>query len=75
MNIEVFVVTVNRTLGVDEIDLKILRNVLKDPGISYHKIADEIDVSPIAVLSRVQKLEKEHIIKYYSAMLDHEKLG
>jgi DNA-binding Lrp family transcriptional regulator len=62
-------------LELDEIDLKILRKVLKDARMSYRKIADEIDVSPPTVLSRVQKLEKEHIIKSYSAILDHEKLG
>ncbi|MFY9566010.1 MAG: Lrp/AsnC family transcriptional regulator [Nitrososphaeraceae archaeon] len=60
---------------LDEIDLKILRRVLKDARMSYRKIADEIDVSPPTVLSRVQKLEKDKIIKSYSAVLDHEKLG
>jgi AsnC-type helix-turn-helix domain len=33
-------------LILDEIDLKILRRVLKDARMSYRKIADEIDVSP-----------------------------
>jgi DNA-binding Lrp family transcriptional regulator len=60
---------------LDEIDLKILRQVLKDARMSYRKIADEIDVSPPTVLSRVQKLEKDKIIKSYRAMIDHEKLG
>jgi DNA-binding Lrp family transcriptional regulator len=32
-------------------------------------------VSPPTVLSRVEKLEKNHIITSYSAILDHEKLG
>jgi Lrp/AsnC family leucine-responsive transcriptional regulator len=50
-------------LALDEIDLKILRQVLKDARMSYRKIADEIDVSPPTVLSRVQKLEKDKIIK------------
>jgi DNA-binding Lrp family transcriptional regulator len=63
------------TLDLDEIDSKILRQVLKDARMSYRKIADEIDMSPPTVLSRVQKLEKEKIIKSYSALVDHEKLG
>ena len=49
--------------------------MLKDARMSYRKIADEIGVSPPTVLSRVQKLEKDKIIKSYSAVLDHEKLG
>jgi DNA-binding Lrp family transcriptional regulator len=51
---------------LDETDLKILRRVLKDARMSYRRIADEIDVSPPTVLSRVQKLERDRIIKSYS---------
>jgi DNA-binding Lrp family transcriptional regulator len=58
-------------LALDEIDFKILRQVLKDARMSYRKIADEIDVSPPTVLSRVQKLEKDKIIKFYHAVIDH----
>jgi DNA-binding Lrp family transcriptional regulator len=60
---------------LDEIDLRILGSILKDARKSYRKIADDINVSPPTVLSRVQKLEKRRIIKSYSAVLDHEKLG
>ena len=62
-------------MSLDEIDLRILGSILKDARKSYRKIADEINVSPPTVLSRVQKLEKGRIIKSYSAVLDHEKLG
>lgn len=62
-------------MSLDEIDLRILGSILKDARKSYRKIADDINVSPPTVLSRVQKLEKGHIIKSYSAVLDHEKLG
>jgi DNA-binding Lrp family transcriptional regulator len=43
--------------------------------LSYRKIAEEIGVSPPTVLTRMQRLESNHIIKSYSAVLDHEKLG
>ena len=62
-------------MSLDEIDLRILGSILKDARKSYRKIADDINVSPPTVLSRVQKLEKGGIIKSYSAVLDHEKLG
>ena len=62
-------------MSLDEIDLRILGSILKDARKSYRKIADDINVSPPTVLSRVQKLENGHIIKSYSAVLDHEKLG
>lgn len=62
-------------MSLDEIDLRILGSILKDARKSYRKIADDINVSPPTVLSRVQKLEKGRIIKSYSAVLDHEKLS
>ncbi|HEY9386153.1 MAG TPA: Lrp/AsnC family transcriptional regulator [Nitrososphaeraceae archaeon] len=62
-------------MALDEIDIKILRKVLGDARMSYRKIAEEIYVSAPTVLNRIQKLEQQHIIKYYSAILDHEKLG
>jgi DNA-binding Lrp family transcriptional regulator len=62
-------------VSLDEIDLRILGSILKDARKSYRKIADDINVSPPTVLSRVQKLEKGRVIKSYSAVLDHEKLG
>ena len=62
-------------MSLDEIDLRILDSILKDARKSYRKIADDINVSPPTVLSRVQKLEKGRVIKSYSAVLDHEKLG
>lgn len=60
---------------MDETDVKILMRLLYDARISYRKLAEEIGVSPPTVLARVDKLEKGGIIKSYSAMLDHEKLG
>jgi len=60
---------------MDEIDVKILRKLLADARMSHRRIAEEIGVSTPTVLSRVGKLEQEGIIKSYSAVLDHEKLG
>ncbi|MBV9178728.1 MAG: Lrp/AsnC family transcriptional regulator [Nitrososphaeraceae archaeon] len=62
-------------MNMDETNVKIIRKLLSDARLSYRKIADEIGVSPPTVLSRVEKLENDNIIKFYSAVLDHEKLG
>ena len=63
------------TATLDEIDIKILRKLISDARLSYRNIAEQIGVSPPTVLARVEKLEKNKIIKSYSALLDHEKLG
>ena len=62
-------------MDMDETNVKILRKLLSDARLSYRKISEEIGVSPPTVLSRVEKLESDNIIKFYSAVLDHEKLG
>jgi DNA-binding Lrp family transcriptional regulator len=60
---------------MDETDVKILKKLTSDARASYRKIAESIGVSPPTVLSRVQNLEKDGIIKSYAALLDHERLG
>ena len=60
---------------MDETDVKILKKLLFDARMSYRKVAEDIGISPPTVLARVEKLQSEGIIKSYSALLDHERLG
>ncbi|MCP8310760.1 MAG: Lrp/AsnC family transcriptional regulator [Candidatus Methylarchaceae archaeon HK01B] len=60
---------------LDDIDRKILSEYLKDGRLSYREIASRIGVAVGTVLSRTKKMEKEGVIKGYSAILDQEKLG
>jgi len=62
-------------MNVDETNVKILRKLLSNARLSYRKIAEEIGVSPPTVLARVEGLENDHVIKFYSAILDYERLG
>lgn len=62
-------------MRMDETDVKILKTLLADARLSYRKIAEQIGVSPPTVLSRIARLQNDRIIKRYSAILDHEKLG
>ena len=63
------------TISLDDLDIKILKKLISDARLSYRAIADQIGVSPPTILSRVEKLENNSIIKSYSAILDHERLG
>ena len=58
-----------------ETDLKILKSLLEDARFSSRQIAKNVGVSVGTVLSRIKKMEDEGIIKGYSVLLDHEKLG
>jgi DNA-binding Lrp family transcriptional regulator len=60
---------------MDETDVNILKKLLSDARMSYRKVAEEIGVSAPTVLARVEKLESEGIIRSYSTLIDHEKLG
>lgn len=60
---------------MDEIDEKILKNLLVDARSSARQLALKLGMSTVTVLSRIKKLEKEKIIKGYTTIIDHEKLG
>lgn len=62
-------------MKLDEIDVRILRELLKNARLSSRQIATKIGVSVGTVISRIRKMEGEGIIKGYTAILDYEKLG
>ena len=60
---------------MDKTDEKILKNLLVDARLSARQLSLKLGMSTVTVLSRIKKLEKEKIIKGYTSLLDHEKLG
>ena len=62
-------------MTLDDIDLKILNLLLSDGRISHIAIGKETDLSGPSVYARVQRLEREGIIKGYTALLAPEKVG
>lgn len=62
-------------MDLDKTDERILRNLMVDARISARRLALKLGISTVTVLSRIRKLEKEKIIKGYTALIDHEKLG
>ena len=60
---------------LNDTDLKILKSLLEDARFSSRQIAKNVGVSVGTVLSRIKKMEDEGLIKGYSVLLDHEKLG
>lgn len=60
---------------MDETDVKILKLLLEDARLSSRQIARRIGVSVGTVLGRIKRMERRGVIKGYSAIVDHEKLG
>jgi len=62
-------------MQLDETDVKIMKALTLDARLSSRQIANQCDVSIGTVLSRIKRMERDGVIKGYSAMFDHEKLG
>ena len=60
---------------LDRIDIKILRCLQEDGRLSNLKLAENVALSPTAVLARVQRLSKDGYILGYEARLNPLKLG
>lgn len=60
---------------IDQIDLKIL-SILQNSGrAKLAEIAEQVELSPPAIMERVKKLEASGVIKSYQAVLDGKKVG
>ena len=65
----------DRDRDIDKIDRRILRVLQADGRISNLKLAEEVHLSPTAVLERVKRLTREGYILGYEARLNPVKLG
>jgi DNA-binding Lrp family transcriptional regulator len=61
--------------NLDEIDKKLLRELLLDSKRSFRELARAIGVSTATVINHTQRLESADVIKDYTAILDYERLG
>jgi DNA-binding Lrp family transcriptional regulator len=62
-------------MNLDETDVKILKTLISDARLSSRQISKKSGVSIGTVLTRMKKMEKEGVVRGYSAIVDHEKLG
>jgi DNA-binding Lrp family transcriptional regulator len=62
-------------MELDDTDVKILKTLVSDARLSSRQIAKKSNVSIGTVLTRIKRMEKEGIVRGYSAIVDHEKIG
>jgi Lrp/AsnC family leucine-responsive transcriptional regulator len=62
-------------IDIDDIDRRILRELIRDGRISNLALADRVGLSPSACLRRTAALEKSGVITGYRAVLSAEKTG
>ncbi len=61
--------------ALDDIDKKLLKELLIDSKRSFRELAKSIGVSAATVINHVQRLESGGVIQDYTVRLDHERLG
>lgn len=61
--------------GVADIDREVINALIDDSRLSYRQLAGKIGVSAATIMKHVKGLEKAGVIKGYTAVIDHEKLG
>ncbi|MEI6897705.1 MAG: leucine-responsive transcriptional regulator Lrp [Psychromonas sp.] len=62
-------------MPLDRIDRNILRELQKNGRISNVELSETVGLSPTPCLERVKRLEKQGVIKSYTALLDPQYLN
>lgn len=62
-------------MNIDKLDQKILNLLEKNSRFSLKEVADKTGVSAGTVTNRIKKLEKLKVIKNFTIIIDHRKLG
>lgn len=61
-------------MELDDLDRRILKELLNNSNRSYRHLAADLDVAPGTVLKRIKDMEANGIIAGYSIIIDHKKL-
>lgn len=62
-------------MDMDETDVKILKTLVSDARLSSRQMSKLSGVSIGTVLAHIKKMETAGVIRGYTAVVDHEKLG
>jgi len=62
-------------MELDEVDVKIIRTLVRDGRASYSYISKEVGLSDVAVKKRVERLMREGVIRKIGAVLDPRGIG
>lgn len=65
----------NRSVTLDQYERKILRLLQRDAGLSIAAIAEQVGLSQTPCYRRIDRLERDGVIKARVALVDREKLG
>lgn len=61
--------------ALDDIDLRILRELKRDARISWRELGQTVHLSPTSAADRVRRLERDRVIEGYTVRVDPAALG
>lgn len=61
--------------GIDELDQKIVKLLIRNARMSYSEIGQKVGISRVAVKMRVQALEQKGIIEEYTTVINPQKIS
>ena len=61
--------------SLDELDLSILAELENDARITISALARRLDYPSSTIRDRIRRLEEDKVIRGYTAIIDHRKLG
>lgn len=67
--------TKNNTVSLDATDMEILRALQKDCTETYAAIGKRLGIAHSTIRDRIKKMEKQGVIRNYTATVDAEKIG
>ena len=62
-------------MSLDEIDRKLIESLMNNSRSSMRQLAAKLDVALGTIRNRLERLEKEEVIKGYNVVLDPAKVG
>lgn len=60
---------------LDEIDIELLKALQKDAKANTKDLCDVVHISKTPIYERIRRMEKDGIIKGYTALIDNRKVG
>ncbi len=64
-----------RVKGITAKEIEILRKLVENGRVTFTQVSRDLGMSPAGVMKKVRKLEDLGIIRGYTAIVDHAKLG
>jgi len=60
---------------IDEIDKRLLEELIEDGRLSYVELSKKVDISRVAVKERIKNMKEKGIIEKFTAIINSEKAG